>query len=172
VSGISVTATEKVHITEHHLHHHARWLALAAIPVGETHRADRFSPGHASAFQIDAGNDTWGAWVQILGSSDTPISSNALFYDPHLIHISDSERNVPYLIQFAHGDSPAIALADDEYTEFVYCSVGTGQVAERMAQQVQTDRHSVRTKLWARCFCPGQNTGTLDFYIGLHEYLD
>ena len=25
--------------------------------------------------------------------------------------------------------------------------------------------------LWARCIAVGQNTGTLDFYLGLHEYV-
>ncbi len=168
MGGISVTATEKVHITEKHLHPHVRWMAKAAIPVGETHVADRFAPGAATAFQIDAGNNTWGAWVQILGSLDTPINQKSKFYDPQLLFVSTSERNLPYLIQFAHGNSPAEALAVDEFTEMVYASLSI--VAERIAVPCYTDRHRKGTKLWARCFCPTQDTGTLDFFLGLHEY--
>jgi len=37
--------------------------------------------------------------------------------------------------------------------------------------KVQTGRAPAGSKLWARCMCPGQNTGTLDFYLGIHEYV-
>ena len=171
MSGISVNATGKVYINEHHHHSHARWLAAAAVAVGETHVADRIGPTAQTAFHLDAGNDTWGAWVQVLGSTDTPVAPHSLFFDPHYIFVTASERTTPYILQFGHGASGAIALTDDEVTDFIYNSTGAGAVADRSAVEVHTDRHAKGTKVWARCFCPGQNTGTIDFYLGLHEYL-
>jgi hypothetical protein len=35
---------------------------------------------------------------------------------------------------------------------------------------VQTGRAPAGSKLWARCMCPGLDTATVDFYIGIHEY--
>lgn len=170
MSGISVSATDKVHVIEHHLHPHVRWMAKAVTPVGETHAADRFAPGAATPFQIDAGNNAWGSWVLILGSNDTPVNPRAKFFDPNLLFVTASEQNTPYLIQIAHGNSPAEALAVDEFTELVYAAISP-LGADRAAVQFLTDRHRKGTKLWARAFCPTQNTGTLDFHLGLHEYI-
>jgi len=89
-------------------------------------------------------------------------------YDPHLLFISAAERNVPYILQFGHANSGVDALLLDEITEMVYASLTAA--SDKIPVQCHTDRHRVKTKLWARCFCPGQNTATIDFYLGLHEY--
>ena len=69
--GVVNSLAYRVHEIERHLHSGARWFETAAVPDGEVHVADSIGSG-AGAFQIDAGNDTWGAWVQVLGSEDTP----------------------------------------------------------------------------------------------------
>jgi hypothetical protein len=153
---------------ENHAHSHCLWMAAAAVPAGETHAADRFSPDAVATFQLDAGNLTWGAWVLLLGSSDTPVIAGKLAYDSGIIFVTASERNVPYIIQFGHGTSGAAALAANEISELVYTVLSAASDARPI--ELKMDRHNSGTKLWARCFCPTQNTGTINFYLGLHEY--
>lgn len=154
-----------------HIHRHlfnwSRWLGLAAVPVGETHRADRIGVG-INAFQIDAGNNDWGAWVQILGSADTPITPDMVHYDLHEVFVTAAERIVPYFIQIAFGETAAGALAAGTYSELIYRA---DNAAQDKAPVEMIDKHvEVGTKAWARCLCPLQNTATLDFYIQVFEY--
>lgn len=151
---------------ERHLHSGARWYEKATTPSGETHVADRIGVG-AGAFQIDAGNDDWGSWVQILGSSDTPAEVGKAYFDPHQFIVEDVERAATYFVQITRGDSGAAGLAAGTYSEFVYAALSSKDTA---IIPVQTGRAPAGSKLWARCMCPGQSTATLDFYVGIHEY--
>jgi hypothetical protein len=89
-------------------------------------------------------------------------------FDPHKVEIVATERNFDYFLQVAFGASGAAALAAGTYTEVPFKpasnQVDSGPVI------VQARRQDVGTKAWARCKCPGQNTATMDLYIGLHEY--
>jgi hypothetical protein len=169
VADIAIIKAEVVE-TEKHFHNHILWLAAAAAPNGELHVADRFSPTASTTFQINAGNITWGAWVQILGSSDTPVIAGMTKFDPNGVYFTASQRNTPYIVQFGHGASGAAALTANEITEVVYTAISAASDAVPIV--FQSDRHDSGTKLWARCFCPGANLGTLNFYIGLHEYVE
>ena len=167
LEGVSNSLAYRVHEIERHLHSGGRWFEAAAVPAGETHVADSVGDG-AGAFQIDAGNDTWGEWVQILGSSDTPVDSGKVYFDPHVMIVEDTERAATYFLQLARGDSGAAGLAAGTYSDLPPY-IATVQ-KETGAVIVQTGRAPAGSKVWARCKCPGQNTGTLDFYFGLHEY--
>jgi hypothetical protein len=169
VDGLEGTANSlayKVEEIERHLHGGARWFEAAASPSGETHVADRIGDG-GGAFQMDAGNDDWGTAIQVLGSDDTPVSSGFAYFDPHQCIVEDTERASTYFIQIARGDSFAAGLAAGQFSEFIYSA---SVQKEAGIIQVQTGRAPVGSKLWARCKCPGENTGTFDFYIGIHEY--
>jgi hypothetical protein len=65
---------------EKHLHTNERWFGIAVTLSLPTHVADNILTA-VSPFQIDAGNDTWGTWVQILGSNDTPMQSGITKWD-------------------------------------------------------------------------------------------
>ena len=80
--GTSNSLAYRVHEIERHLHSGGRWFEAAAVPDGEDHVADRIGSG-AGAFEIDAGNDTWGDWTQILGADDTPTVAGKTHFDPH-----------------------------------------------------------------------------------------
>lgn len=164
--GTKDSLAYRVHEIERHLHSAASWFEKATTPDGELHVADRIGNG-AGAFQIDAGSDDWGAWVQILGSTDTPARTGNVYFDPHLIIIESVEKNAVYFIQFARGDSGAAGFAAGMYTELVYEGVtnrDTGIV------DVQTGRAPAGSKIWARVMCLGEDTAKLDFYLGIHEY--
>ena len=154
---------------ETHLHSGERWFEDAGVPAAGTHEADRIGTvGGGGPFQIDAGNNTWGSWVQILGSDDTPADTGKTHFDLHRISIVTTERNNTYFIQIGCDTTAADSLTNGTYTEFVYEPITTKD--ENAPLPVQTKRATAGTKAWARCMCPGQNTATLDFYFGLHEY--
>lgn len=166
LAGTSNSLAYRVAEIERHLHSGARWFETATAPDGEVHVADRIGSG-AGAFQIDAGNLTWGSWTQILGSDDTPTVEGKTHFDPHLLVVEDNERAGTYFIQFARGDSGAAGYAAGNYTELVLdmTNKAGGEIIP-----VQTGRAPAGSKLWARCMCPAFDTGTMDFYIGIHEY--
>lgn len=167
--GVNNSLAYKVHEIEKHFHNWERWFGLAVSPNAEIHRADLLETTTAP-FQIDAGNSTWGSWVQILGSSDTPTGLGGTYtkYDLHSIQVVANERANPYYVQFAFGVDAATALANGIYTSMVIACPATN-TDEKF--EIMMNRVASGTKAWARCKCPTQNTATLDFYFGLHEYI-
>jgi hypothetical protein len=168
LAGVNNSVAYRIAEVERHLHSHESWFGLALVPNGEIHVADRIGAG-INPFVIDAGNSNWGDWVQILGSSDTPARGTNTNYDLHRILVVAAERTTnTYFIQIAFGTSGAAGLAAGTYTEFPYYSPAS--VSRSAPTDFQTRRQTAGTKAWARCLAVGQNTGTLSFYPGLHEY--
>jgi len=167
LSGVSNSLSYRVHEIERHLHSGARWFQAAAVPDLEDHVADRIGTTGAGAFQMDAGDDTWGDWLQILGADDTPTVVGKAYFDPHQFIVEDTERASTYFIQMGRGTSGDAAITAGTYTEFIYSATvqkETGIIP------VQTGRAPAGSKVWIRCMVPGVDTGTMDFYFGLHEY--
>lgn len=161
-----------VYETEKHFHNYEQWIGLNGSPSGEVTRADILN-NTPSPFQLDAGNDTYGAWVQILGSGDTPIITGMNKYDLHELIVVDHEHNNTfYNVQIAIGESADLAglLTAKTVTNvpFVTPSAPGGQ---NEPVEFRDRRGTAGQKVWARCWARGQNTGTLDLYFGLHEYL-
>lgn len=167
LDGVYHSISYRMHEAERHLHSSERWLGVAVTPNGEVHVADVLGVG-VSAFQVDAGDNDWGAWVQILGSSDTPVDTGKVYYDLHRLVVVSSERNVVYFVQTASGESGDVALAAGDYADIVFKPI-SNQI-DSGPITIQTVRYTVGVKVWARCLCPGENTATLDFFFGLHEY--
>lgn len=167
LTGVEDSLAYRIHEIERHFHSYERWFETAATPNGEIHVADRIGSG-GGAFQVDAGNDDWGAWVQILGSSDTPADAGKVEFDLHRISIVNAERNADYFVQIAFGASGAAALLVNTYTEEPF-KPASNQV-DSSAVYTQSKRQAAGTKTWVRTKCPGQDTGTLSFYHGIHEY--
>ena len=167
LSGVKNSLAYRVGEIERHLHSHESWFGLAVTPDGETHRADRVGAG-VLPFIVDAGTSTWGDWLQILGSSDTPARTAQVSWDFHRLLFTATERNVVYFLQVGFGASGAAALTAGNYTEDVFIPASNQIDAGPIS--IQTRRHEAGTKVWARCLSYGQDTGTLSFYFGLHEY--
>lgn len=168
LTGVSNSLAYKVAEIERHLHSAGSWFEKATTPDTTIKVADRIGEG-SGPFQIDAGNDTWGTWVQILGSGDTPARDDMTHFDPHLILIDDAEQEATYFIQFASG----LTTAADAYTAGNYTELCVGiDSTKRFKSQtpIQTGRAAASTMVWARCLAVGKDTGTLDFYLGIHEY--
>ena len=151
---------------DRHSHHYTRVFGLAAAPAGETHRADEITTD-PEPFEIDAGNDTWGAWVQVFGTTDTP--SGWIYFDPAEINIVSAETaNVVYLIQMAAGVSGAAGLSAGTYSDRVFTpQSANGRPA---ALLFGLRRRPAGTALWMRTLCRGTNTSKLGIYLDMHGY--
>ena len=168
--GTSNSLAYKVHEIEKHFHTSGSWFGAANTPTA-THFADRIGTC-TGPFEIDGGDSsatpTWGDWVQIFGSGDTPARTDQAYFDPHEILIQDAQEEVVYMIQFGRGASGAAAISAGTYTELV---VGVDATKKFKAiTKIQTGRAPAGSLLWARCIAMGANTGTLHFFIGIHEY--
>lgn len=150
---------------ERHMHSGGRWFGVAGTPSA-THKADRIGTT-SSPFQLDGGNDTWGDWVQLFGSDDTPVKAGYAYFDPHQFILSNTENASIYFVQIGRGETGAASLTTGNYMEFVV--VATVQKATEVIP-IQTGRAPAGSLLWARCWSVGDNTGTIDFFLGIHEY--
>jgi hypothetical protein len=166
VEGVENSLGYHVESIHDHFHSVSRTLGKAAVPDGEVHIADHIGPG-ILPFQVDAGNLDWGSWVQILGSGDSPVSAGNAEFDPRFLTVTATEKTANYFIQIGWGASGAAALSAGSFTERSIVS-DTNKYKDDL--ELHTIKILAGTKLWARCLCYGENTGTIDFYFSIHEY--
>lgn len=145
-------------LTDEHHHNIQRWYGAKA-GADETNAVDDV----LTAFQIDSGNDTWGTALCIVGSGDTPIDTGMTHFHFSNILIVDRERATPYKIRIAWGDSYTAGISAGHYTEKMLLPAD-----EANDVQILLPRLDVGTRVFASCWV-GANTGTLDFFIGIHE---
>ena len=154
---------------ERHLHSYERWLCKAATPSA-THFADRIGAeaGSTAGFEITSGNNTWGAWLQILGSGDTPVVAGGVKYDLHRLTTITTDSVTTWFIQLGFGVSGAQALTDNTYCSVVYVPAGASD--KTVPIEIMTRRQNAGTLAWARGWSVGANGKKVSFMIGLHEY--
>lgn len=169
-SDLTIVKHEVIEV-EKHFHNNEKWFGLAATPVGETHRADRMD-GLIQPFQLVAGASAFGDWVQIFGSDDSPVVPGMTRGDSHRAMITGTDSTNPFIVQLIAGESADIIanLAIDEFTEFPY--IAATNAIESGITEVMSKRFTEGVKLWARCACVGATGKLIDFYVGLHEYLE
>jgi hypothetical protein len=164
---IQITADEileETHEIEHHLHGNECWLGDAAAPEAGVNEADRYS---LTSFQVDSGNNDWGTAVCILGTSDTPCKPGKTKFDLHKILITATERtSEPYCIRWAWGATEADAIAAGNSSETMIYPTAT---IRSVPVEIQGERIPTGSKVWMNCKC-ANNTGTINFFIGIHEY--
>ena len=170
-NGLITNIYEEVKEIENHLHNRERWFGLAAVPDAELHRFDLMN-GSIQPFQLVAGNNDFGNWVQIIGSTDTPIDAGMTKVDGHRFMVVGTNSTLPFIIQFSFGESAglAAAVAAGNYTMTPY--VAATNNIETGISEILSMRQDSGTKVWSRCACVGGNGTTIDLYIGVHEYLE
>jgi len=163
-------AAQKLYELERYFHNRERWFGLAVTPVGETHRADEMN-GVVAPFVLTTGNSAFGAWVQILGSGDTPFESGMTSFDGHRFLMSSTNSAGVYAIQLIAGEYVDIPrrLANKEYTTAPYTASTTANDAG--IYDFMSRRIPAGAKVWARAAGVGLNGKTLSFYFGFHEYI-
>jgi hypothetical protein len=165
-----ITAAADSDIIEQHFHGWERWYSKLASPAG-----GRVAEFALTPFQIDSGNNAWGNSILVLDVNDTTIPAHVgvvtlTNYDCHRIAVVDTERTTLYRIRFWWGPTAdyAAIIARGDYTEIVFKS---GSAAFRSSPvDMRMPRHPIGTLLHAQCW-NADNTGTLDFLLGVHGYV-
>ena len=165
--GVNNSLAYRTHEIERHFHSNERWFGAAVVPAGTTHVADRIGVG-VVAFTIDAGNNNWGNWLQVLGSTDTPADPGNVEMDAHRLLVTNAERNATYFVQFAAGVTGVAGLAALTFTEITFQPL-SNQI-DSAPLNMQSRRALCGTNIWARCMCPLQDTAQLSFFVAIHEY--
>ena len=155
---------------ERHFHGWERWMCKAASVNGEIHVADRIgaAAGSTVPFTVTSGDSTWGSWVQILGSSDTPVVTGRVKYDLHRVQIMVANTVAPYFLQIGFGASGAAAVTADSFSSIIVNPASNTD--KTVGLPLMSRRQAAGTKAWARCWCVGQDAKTLTIMFGLHEY--
>jgi hypothetical protein len=155
---------------EKHLHNREKWFGAAASPSGETHVADRIG-GATTTFALLSGNSDFGSWVQVLGSSDTPVYPDMTKIDAHRFLVTTTDSTSPFIIQVASGESSGLAakITAEEFTEAPYIAATNSN--DSGINDIMSIRIEVGEKVWARCACIGQDAKTINLYFGIHEYV-
>jgi len=169
--GTADSLAYRIGEVERHFHNWERWLCLAAAGTATaTHFADRIGATAASyaPFVLTAGNDTWGAWVQLLGVDDTPAVPAMVKFDVHRVLITTTNETGIWFVQLGFGASGAAALAADTFSSIVFVSEGPGDRSSPI--EVFTRRQAAGTLMWARAWAVGADGKTLSLMFGLHEY--
>ena len=109
VSGGSIVALIKAIAAlsceiDEHFKSSASWFEKAVTPNGELHVADRIGTiGGLGPFIIDGGDETWGDWVQILGSDDIPARVENAKFHFHELQMTGNEKAGDYFFQIGFG---------------------------------------------------------------------
>jgi hypothetical protein len=159
---------DEIQEVERHLHSEGVFFGTAAAATA-THFGDADS---MTVYQATAGNDTWGTWLQLLGSDDTPFRTGMTKFDAHLLSVIATTISAGEIvrIQIAEGLTGAAALTAGTYTETIYR--GNTNVAGEGPIMLQSKRALAGTNVFARIWVSGTNADTMGFFLGLHEYED
>ena len=163
----------------HHLHGKERWYGLhtsisAGVNEGESESILPFVSTIGTS-------ETWGDWIPLLGSGDTPASLGRVKFDMHRIAISDvinagsDPDKHPHWIQIAWGATGAAGYAADDFSTMVTIPQKNGKASPL---DILMPRRVSGTLVWLRHRVVNRDTQaaidecTMEFYIGLHEYTE
>ena len=158
---------DEVEVIEGHLHNLERFLGARPGWNGSD-EVNAATNASLTDFRLDAGNDTWGTPLCILGSGDTPVQAGKSYFDLDEITVTAAERTTKYRFRFAWGTSYAAAISAGTFSETEFVPQGTGQDSGPTFKKIR--RLPAGTKMFVAVWCYGANTGWIDFTIGLHEY--
>lgn len=167
--GVNNSLAYRVHEIEKHFHSNEVWFGLHSAVVAGVNEGEAWS---ITPFQSTSGADgVLGAWIPILGTGDTPFRGGYAKFDMHKIIIPDLAVGAsldPHLMQFAWGATGADGLAAEDYTGFWTVPEKAGKASP---VEVHISRITAGTKLWFRHAVVGAAAATVDFYVGMHEYV-
>jgi len=173
--GVRNSLAYRVHELEKHVHNNERWFGLHTSISAGVNEGENMS---VLPFVSTIGNgETWGDWIPLLGSGDTPVVGGMVAFDLHRIAISDvvnagSDPNKhPHFVQIGMGATTgAIGL---NYTEFWNIPEKDGKSAPI---DILMPRHTAGDLMWLRHKVVNRDSQApidecaMEFYFGLHEY--
>jgi len=152
-----------------HIHNYERWLGSTSgvAPADE----DSFDPFIATT---SATAEEFGTPIAVLDGTDTPVQSNMNYFDLHRLLITDiSVADEVFKIRIADNGSGATswseAVAAGHYTDIL---IQVTSISEFISPiQLKQNRLAKASKIWVAIAKEGAGSGTISFFIGLHEYI-
>lgn len=172
LEGTNNSLAYRVHEIEKHFHSREVWFGENAGRTGEVTCGAR---DVMTPFQVDAGDDTYGTTpLCVIGTGDVPISSGYVKLDLHRIVVVDVEATADlkiHKVQLIWGSGTvAAAIQADQVSDVPPFIPLRG--AAFTVMDVMMPRITIGTdKVWIRHWVDGVTTGTMDFFIGVHEYI-
>ena len=162
IDGIDAEVTE----IEKHFHNRERWFGKLAVQTA----TDWGEQAGLTPYRAISGLGVFGAdandEAQVLGADDSPAIVGMTKYDAHRIEVQAASNANPFVLRLIYGDGTmADAEAAGDYTDVMVMEARKGSPVD-----VLMPRRDVCCKLWARAKNAADNA-TIDFFIGLHEYL-
>ena len=162
IDGIDAEVTE----IEKHVHNRERWFGKTPVQTA----TDWGTQAGLTPYRAISGLGVFGAdandEAQVLGADDSPAIVGMTKYDAHRIEVQAASNANPFVLRLIYGDGTmADAEAAGQYSDVMVMDARKGSPVD-----VLMPRRDVCCKLWARAKNAADNA-TIDFFIGLHEYL-
>lgn len=151
----------------------------------EMHTPEDFSGAHVSPsfpatasdadtmtpFVLIAGDNTWGAWLHVIGSTDLPIRSGMVAFDIHEILISSVSTAATGRIQLGWDlTTTSVILSNETFTSVMFQPSGVGANVSAAPIEMRMPDIAIGTLLWGRCWIGGENGATVSIFLGHHEF--
>ena len=173
VDRIDAEVTE----VEKHLHNDEYWWGVHPTYVSGVTCGSRDS---SVGYVFTSGNGTldptgwvYGAWLCLLGTSDTPVHAGYAKFDPHRLNVVDvQERQVEHKFQFATGADTAAAdaAALAGLTSEVIITPENNKEGDRIIDIIKR-RVLTAVPFWGRLAVKNVTARTCSAHMGTHEYL-
>jgi hypothetical protein len=146
-----------------------KWYGVAATPNAEIHVADRMVD-EIQPFALLTGSKTFGNWVQILGSSDTPLIVGKVKYSISKALITTTDSTTAFIIQIVTGESADIAakIVTENFYEFPH--VAATNANDGGIIEIGTPNIVSGKKVWARACCLNESAKTINLYFAIKEF--
>lgn len=177
LEGTSQSLAYRVHGVESHFHAPERWIGKRGTQTA----TDWGTPDSIAPFRAISGDNTYGADANdealILGTGDSPLTVGNLRFDIHRIFVIDASKRTPYKLRIAFGSTTlAAAISAGAYSEVITKGIPTDEEENDgncpgLGVDVRMPRCVAGTdKVWVQAWNATDNA-TVDFLVGLHEYV-
>ncbi len=154
---------------EHHLHNRERWFGKSVDQSGNNWGTlASLTPytaiSAAGAFGSDPDDE-----ALVLGTDDTPQIAGHTQYDPHRIMVTAASNATDSVLRLIYGTG---TMADAE-SAGQYSDVMVTEARKGMPTEIKMPHDSIvagSTKIWMR-LKNATNNATVDFFLGIHEYI-
>ena len=154
---------DDIEVLDFHVHNKEIWLSKLAVAAG-----GKVAAIGLTAFQADSNNNAWSTAIKVIDVNDTPRFAGSILFDLHRLFVADVQRTSPYRIRILWGHTTASdAETAGDYSDLMFRANATN--SDRTPMVIMTPRIPVGIMVWVKIW-NSDSSGTLDFYIGLHEY--
>ncbi len=160
---ISDLEGEVTHVHDH-IHNRERWLGDTAVEASLT------------PYQAISGNGDYGAdandEADLLTAGDTPVIAGMTLFDFRELMVEDVSADTPYVLRIVYGTGTmGDAITAGQYTmTMVQFDSTNPQLSAGVPVEVRIPQLAATTKVWVQAKNV-TNNATIDFFVGIHEYV-